>query len=93
MTTADNVIADTLRRSISELMGEDFTDLPATAHLQDDVGMDSLDLVELVMTAEDKFGIELPTELGDDATVGNFVTAIAIAVAAKTPAAAKGAAA
>ncbi len=33
-----------------------------TAHFIDDLGADSLDIVELVMAFEEKFGIEIPDE-------------------------------
>lgn len=33
-----------------------------TAHFVDDLGADSLDIVELVMAFEEKFGIEIPDE-------------------------------
>ena len=32
------------------------------ANLKDDLDADSLDAVELIMTAEDEFGIEIPDE-------------------------------
>jgi acyl carrier protein len=34
----------------------------ATAHFVDDLGADSLDIVELVMAFEEKFGVEIPDE-------------------------------
>ena len=33
-----------------------------TASFEDDLGADSLDLVELVMAAEEEFGIEIPDD-------------------------------
>ncbi|HTW90158.1 MAG TPA: acyl carrier protein [bacterium] len=33
-----------------------------TAHFVDDLGADSLDIVELVMAFEEKFGVEIPDE-------------------------------
>jgi acyl carrier protein len=40
----------------------------------DDLGADSLDVVELVMALEDEFGIDIPDEeVGEIKTVGNAV--------------------
>lgn len=42
--------------------------------LTDDLGIDSMDLVDLVMSLEDEFGLELPDEaLEDMSTVGDLV--------------------
>jgi acyl carrier protein len=41
---------------------------------QDDLGADSLDVVELVMAFEDEFGIDIPDEeVGEIKSVGNAV--------------------
>jgi acyl carrier protein len=48
------VIADKLRVDINEVVSE--------ASLVDDLGADSLDLVELVMTMEEDFDIEIEDE-------------------------------
>lgn len=48
-----------------------------TASFQDDLGADSLDVVELVMAFEDEFGIEIPDEeVGEIKTVGDAVNYI-----------------
>ncbi|HEY0866503.1 MAG TPA: acyl carrier protein [Fimbriimonas sp.] len=48
-----------------------------TASFQDDLGADSLDVVELVMAFEDEFGIEIPDEeVGEIKTVGDAVSYI-----------------
>ena len=45
--------------------------------LKDDLGADSIDLVELVMALEDEYEIEIPTEdLEKIATVGDVVSYI-----------------
>jgi len=45
-----------------------------TSSFQDDLGADSLDVVELVMALEDEFGIEIPDdEVGEIKTVGAAV--------------------
>ncbi len=47
------------------------------ASFTDDLGADSLDVVELVMAFEDEFGIEIPDEeVGEIKTVGDAVNYI-----------------
>lgn len=38
------------------------------AHLVEDLGLDSLDSVELVMSVEEEFGIEIPDEVAEKLT-------------------------
>jgi acyl carrier protein len=48
-----------------------------SASFQDDLGADSLDVVELVMAFEDEFGIEIPDEeVGEIKSVGDAVSYI-----------------
>jgi acyl carrier protein len=45
-----------------------------TASFQEDLGADSLDIVELVMAFEDEFGIDIPDEeVGEIKSVGDAV--------------------
>lgn len=46
-----------------------------TTHLQNDLGADSLDAVELIMSIEDAFDIQIPDEAAQGMkTVGDIVT-------------------
>jgi acyl carrier protein len=48
-----------------------------TASFTEDLGADSLDVVELVMAFEDEFGIDIPDEeVGEIKTVGDAVSYI-----------------
>lgn len=47
---------------IVEHLGVKPKDVHLAADLQDDLGADSLDLVELVMAVEEEFGIEIPDD-------------------------------
>jgi acyl carrier protein len=48
-----------LRGLIDEYAGVDPEKITLESHLEDDLGLDSLDRIELMMAAEDEFGIEV----------------------------------
>lgn len=45
-----------------ENLGFDDKDITAETSFKDDLGVDSLDLFELVMAFEEEFGLEIPSE-------------------------------
>ncbi len=47
---------------IGERLGVEHASLVPEANLLDDLGADSLDVVELVMALEEEFGIEIPDD-------------------------------
>ena len=47
---------------VSEQLGIKTEEIKEESSFKDDLGADSLDLVELVMTLEEKFSIEIPDE-------------------------------
>ncbi len=51
-----------LKITISEVLGVKVDDVIPTARLEEDLGADSLDVVELSMCVEDDFQIEIPDE-------------------------------
>ncbi len=57
MSTADKV-----KTIIVDQLGVDADEVTAEASFTDDLGADSLDIVELVMAFEEEFGIEIPDE-------------------------------
>lgn len=59
---------------IVEQLGVNEEDVTPDASFIDDLGADSLDMVELIMAMEEEFGFELPEEDADKvATVGEAV--------------------
>ena len=46
----------------AEHLGIDADSISETASFKEDLGVDSLDLFELVMELEEEFGIEIPSE-------------------------------
>jgi acyl carrier protein len=51
-----------VREIVAEQLERDVNEVTSTASLIDDLGADSLDVVELVMKMEEEFGIEIPDE-------------------------------
>ncbi|MGN0331668.1 MAG: acyl carrier protein [Lachnospiraceae bacterium] len=51
-----------LKSLIAEELSIDESRVTEDASFKEDLGADSLDLFELVMSLEDKFGIEIPSE-------------------------------
>ena len=55
-------IADKVKKIVVEHLGVDEAKVTSDASFQDDLGADSLDIVELVMAFEEAFEIEIPDE-------------------------------
>jgi acyl carrier protein len=58
MASADEKV----KQIIVEQLGVDEGEVTASASFQDDLGADSLDIVELVMAFEEAFDVEIPDE-------------------------------
>lgn len=54
--------AEKIKSIIVEQLGVDEDEVTNGASFTDDLGADSLDIVELVMAFEEEFGIEIPDE-------------------------------
>ncbi len=62
---------------VGEQLGVEKEALMPEANLLDDLGADSLDVVELVMAIEEEFGIEVPDEDAENIrTLGDITTYI-----------------
>jgi len=55
-------IEDKVKKLIAEKLDVDISDVVPDASLIDDLGADSLAIVELIMTMEEEFDIEVPDE-------------------------------
>ena len=70
-------VAEKVKSIIVEQLGVEADEVTPTASFTDDLGADSLDIVELVMAFEEEFGLEIPDEDAEKiATVGDAVTYI-----------------
>ncbi len=55
-------VSEKVKEIIVEQLGVDADEVTNEASFTDDLGADSLDIVELVMAFEEEFGIEIPDE-------------------------------
>ncbi len=73
-----DTVLEKVKEVISEQLGIDDTDSITTeTTFIDDLGADSLDIVELIMALEEEFDMEIPEEEAEKITsVGDVVTYI-----------------
>ena len=57
-----NDLTGRIRALVADQLGVDLAEITPEASILDDLGADSLDVVELVMSLEDAFDIEVPDE-------------------------------
>lgn len=70
-------IVDKVREVIVDQLNVEEGDVVESASFIDDLGADSLDIVELVMALEEEFGISIPDEEAENIkTVGDAVAYI-----------------
>ncbi len=68
------MIFDKVKDLVVDQLDADADKVTADANIQDDLGADSLDVVDLVMALEDEFEIEIPDEAVENIkTVGDIV--------------------
>ena len=61
-------IADRVRKIVVEHLNVDAEKVVDKASFIDDLGADSLDIVELVMAFEEEFGVEIPDDAAEKIT-------------------------
>ena len=66
--------ADRVQKIVVEHLGVEADKVTQEASFIDDLGADSLDIVELVMAFEEEFGVEIPDDAADSIlTVGDAI--------------------
>jgi acyl carrier protein len=69
--------ADRVKKIVVEHLGVEEDKVTPEASFIDDLGADSLDIVELVMAFEEEFGVEIPDDAAEKInTVGDAITYI-----------------
>ena len=80
------MVFDTVKNLISEQLDVKADDITEASNIQDDLGADSLDFVDLVMALEDEFDVEIPEDQVENIkTVGDIVKFIEDTMALRTP--------
>ena len=68
------MVFDKVKELISEQLDVKADDITEASNIQDDLGADSLDVVDLVMALEDGFDVEIPEDQVENIkTVGDIV--------------------
>ena len=67
-----NDLSDRIQSIVADQLGVELADVTKDASILDDLGADSLDVVELVMTLEEVFDIEVPDDVVEEMrTIGD----------------------
>ncbi len=67
-------IEEVAKKMIAEQLGVETDKVVMEASFQDDLGADSLDIVELIMALEEEFDLEIPDDQAEKmATVGDAI--------------------
>lgn len=75
MGTPEATVEERIKTIIVEQLGLEEAEIASDASLIDDLGADSLDLVEVVMALEEEFDMEIPdAEAEDIQTLSQAVT-------------------
>ena len=68
------MIFDRVKAILSEQLDVDAADITMESLIADDLGADSIDVVDLIMSLEDEFDMEIPDEQVENIrTVGDLV--------------------
>lgn len=71
------MVLEKVKTILAEQFDVDESKITADTDLQEDLGADSLDVVDLIMSIEDEFSVEIPDDAVEDIkTVGSLVSFI-----------------
>ncbi len=71
------MVMDKVKRILSEQFDVDMSDLTDNTNIEEDLGADSVEVIDLLMSLEDEFDVEIPDEAIDEIrTVGELTAYI-----------------
>ncbi len=71
------MVIDKVKELVAEQLGISKDTITAESNIVEDLGADSLDVIEMLMTLEDEYGITIPDEkIGQIKTIGQIVELI-----------------
>lgn len=71
------MVFDKVKDLIVDVLSADADDITSATDIQNDLGADSLDVVDLIQAIEDEFGVDIPDEDSQNIkTVGDIVSYI-----------------
>lgn len=83
----DRIIVDKIIQALAEYLKRDATTINATHHLRDDLGLDSMAVIELLYKIEETFDLQIPDQdLVGLATVGSVASYVQGRLAPAKPA-------
>ncbi|MDP3091109.1 MAG: acyl carrier protein [Nitrospira sp.] len=87
---ADRVIVEKIIQALSEYLKRDASTIKASHHLRDDLGLDSMAVIELLYKIEETFDLQIPDQdLVGLATVGSVASYVEGRLAPAKPVAKK----
>lgn len=60
------MVMDKVKRILSEQFDVDISELTENTNIEEDLGADSVEVIDLLMSLEDEFDVEIPDEAIDE---------------------------
>ena len=71
------MVIDKVKKILSEQFDVDMSELTDNTNIEEDLGADSVEVIDLLMSLEDEFQLEIPDEAIDDIrTIGDLAAYI-----------------
>ncbi|MBQ4617081.1 MAG: acyl carrier protein [Clostridia bacterium] len=71
------MVIDQVKKILSEQFDVDMSELTENTNIEDDLGADSVEVIDLLMSLEDEFQLEIPDEAIDEIrTIADLVAYI-----------------
>ncbi len=71
------MVIDKVKKILSEQFDVDMSELTDTTNIEEDLGADSVEVIDLLMSLEDEFQVEIPDEAIDEIrTIGDLAAYI-----------------